>query len=259
VKVERLNDNQIRFVFLAQDLADRNINVHDILTRSANKTQGLFQEITQLLHGEYDFAAIGTPLVFEAKMAHDTLSVLVTKVAGGQGDMHGQPNPNDQYNGANGLVGFQSIVNNMMAQFGNNGYGQDGFMFATMHPGGVNNGQNQAQQPNGGQKPHILRKRPESGCTVFAFENFDMLATAASHIPEGYKGHSHVYKVDGKHNLVLQNVGTLDHSTKKFENKLCEFGQKQPTSPITYRQIQEHGEVIIAEDAISKLKIYLGV
>jgi len=243
---------------MAQDLADRNINVHDILTRSANKTQGLFQEITQLLHGEYEFATVGTPLVFEAKMAHDTLSILVTKVEA-QGDMYGQVN-NGQYSGIDGLAGFQNIVNNMMAQLGNNGYGQDGFMFATMHPSGVNNGngQNQVPQPGGGQKPQTLRKKPESGYTVFSFVNFDMAAAAASCIPEFYKGRSHVYKVEGKHHLVLQNIGTADYSTKKFENKLCEFGQKQPTSPITYRQLLEHGELVIAEDAVCKLKVYHG-
>jgi len=240
---------------MAQDLAERNINITDIVTPTANKTHGLFQEITSLLHGEYNFATAGTPLVFEATMSHDTLSVLVTKMP--------DNNEHGEYNENYGTAGFQNIINNIMTQLENNGYNQEGleFMSAAMHPhGGFPNGHvSNKNRQRGNVKGHTQRKRQKSDYTVFSFESFDMLAEAASHIPESYKGRSHVYKRNGKNHLMLQNIGTNEYCTKKFESKLSEYGQKQLASPITYNQMQEHGETIIAEDAICKLKAYHGI
>jgi len=254
VKVEKINENQIRFEFMAQDLAERNISISDIVTHSATTTQGLFREITGILHEEYGFATIGTPLVFEATMSHDTLSVLVTKVAG------------NEYNGYNenmGMPNFQNIIGDIMSQMKNNGYSQDGFEFASanIHPGSGFSNRNMPRKgrPGSNNKVHHNRKKPESGCSVFSFESFDMLAAAASHIPEKYKGRSHVYKLEGKYHLILQNIGNSGYSTKNFESQIGEFGQKQATSPITYNRMLEHGEVIIAEEAICKLKAYHGI
>ena len=252
MKIEKINENQIRFEFMAQDLAERNINISDMITPSANKTQGLFREITGILHEEYGFATIGTPLVFEATMSHDTLSVLVTKMA-----------VNDEYSEYSENVGtpnFHNIINDIMTQMKNNGYGQNGleFVSANIHPhGGFPNGNIPRKgRPESSTKVHHHRKKPNSGYTVFSFENFDMLAAAASHIPENYKGCSHVHKLEGKYHLTLQNVGNSGYSTKNFEAQISEFGQKQATSLITYNQMLEHGEVIIAEGAICKLKAY---
>ena len=252
MKVERISDNQIKFEFMAQDLAERDINITDIVNPSASKTHGLFREITGLLQSEYDFATIGTPLVFEATMSHDTLIVVVTKM----GNNHGF---NENYD----LPGFQNLVSNFMSQLENNGYNTDGLdlLSASMQTHGnlPNKPAPCKGQPGGNAKPRVHKKRPESGYAVYAFADFDMLAAAASRIPESYKGRSHVYKLRDKYQLILQNIGTGDYSAKKFAAQLSEFGQRQPTSQITYNQLMEHGEVIIAEEAISKLKIYHGV
>ena len=258
MKVEKINDNQVRFEFVAQDLAERNINISDIVTQSATTTQGLFREITSILHDEYDFAAIGTPLVFEATMYNDTLSVLVTRMPDNSGYC--------EYNENTGMPNFQNIIGDIMSQMKNNGYNQDGleFVSANIHPiGGFQNGNAPRRGlPQGSTKARPNKKnqeKPESGYSVFAFDNFDMLAAAASCIPEAYYGRSHVYKLKGKHHLILQNVGNSNYSTKSFASQLCEYGQKQVTSQITYNQMLEHGEVIIAEEAICKLKTYHGI
>ena len=258
MKVEKINDNQVRFEFVAQDLAERNINISDIVTQSATTTQGLFREITSILHEEYDFAAIGTPLVFEATMYNDTLSVLVTKMAGN--DEYGEYNENP------GMPNFKNIIGDIMTQMKNSGYNQDGleFVSANIHPiGGFQSGNIPHRGwAQGNIKARANKKnqdKPESGYAVFSFENFDMLAAAASSIPEAYYGRSHVYKLEGKYHLILQNVGNSSYSTKRFESQLCEWGQKKATSLITYNQMLEHGEAIIAEEAICKLKAYHGI
>ncbi|MCL2286269.1 MAG: adaptor protein MecA [Firmicutes bacterium] len=251
MRVERINDNQIKFEFMAQDLAERDINISDIVNPSANKTHGLFREITGLLQTEYGFATIGTPLVFEATMSHDTLCVIVTRMV------------NDHGYGANdGMSNLQNILSNYMSQLETYGEHSDevqSFLDSVPLLDDLPLPRGGRRRPACNAKPRVHKKKPESGYAVFAFDNFDMLAAAASRIPESYKGRSHVYKLRDKYQLILQNVGIGEHSAKKFTAQLSEFGQKQKSSVITYNQIMEHGEVIIAEDAINKLKIYHGV
>ena len=242
MKVERINNNQIRFIFMAQDLAERGININDILTRSPNKTQGLFQEITTLLSEEYEFSSAGVPLMFEATMMRDTLSVLVTKMAQGDGAGFGAGGEINQ--------GFAGMVNDVMAQIS----GQQHFQpYADTNIYPPNPVKPPPNQKNVRQVPP-----PKIDYVSFAFPNIDDMATAAARIDDTYKGRSHVYKMDGKYHLLLQNIGRDDYSTKKIEKLLHEFGQKQPLSPLSYSIMQEHGEVVIAENAIGSLKKYYG-
>jgi len=251
MKIERMNHNQMKVVFMANDLAERDINITDIITRSPEKTQGLFHEITAVLQNDYNFAAVGTPLMFEATMSHNILSIIVTKMA-----VHKPPGEEDL-----------DELNDPMDM----GFTPPPLLDAGMHQHpSFNSGVNSAHYPHtphhanvppGNMKPPQIkpRNKPESGYTMFAFDTFDILASAGARIHESYQGRSHVYKKDGKYYLLLQNLGTGNFSTGKFDSLLCEYGQRQATSPLSYNQMLERGEVIIAEYAISKLKLYCGV
>ena len=250
MKVEIISSTQVRVDFMAQDLAARDISMKDFARTPGSKTQGLFREITNMLQEEYDFVALNTPLVFEATMSHDTLSVLVTKME--DEDEYDEPFDYDDKRAQ-----FQNILGDIMSQLKER-HG-DGIELVSAN---ISDGFSSTRIPfKGGQAPPCKMrpqqpKRPDSGYTVFSFDNFDMMAEAVTHVPKNYKGRSHVYKLRGKHHLILQNVGTADYSTKNFEALLCEFGQREPSSPITYNHMVEHGEVIIAEEAIDKLKAY---
>lgn len=261
MKIEIISSTQVRFEFMAQDLAERNINIQDIITPTANKTQGLFQEITNILQDEYNFATIGTPLVFEATMTHDTLSVLVTKMA----DNHHNGETDESHSGVNNLdakkAHFHSVLEDIMSRLHRDSNGTLELVSANMYDGqtGTNIPFNkqafeQSKARQGQKQPQKLM--PDSGCTVFTFENYDTLAEAAFHVPDSYQGFSHVYKLNGKLHLVLENIDKECYHTKGFDVLLNEFGQKQPTCLITYNQMLEHGEVIIAENAVGKLKAY---
>ena len=235
MKIERINDNQIRFVFQAQDLAARDISINDILTRSSDKAQGLFQEITAILNNEYAFSTVGMPLAFEATMSHDVLSILVTRM-----DM-------------NGGDGLQGMMGNFMSQFSKGMSGETGMpMPHNMSPNGVPPIQNNSKNP----QVQAQSPMPESGYALFSFENLDTLTAAVARINTGYKGKSHVYKMNNRYYLLLQNTGKAEHSTKKLEGLLLEFGQREISGAMAYSQMLEHGEIIIAENAISKLKTY---
>jgi len=252
MRVERLNDHQIQFILLPQDLADRDITINDIITQSGTKTQGLFQEITQLLQSEYNFYSMGTSLVFEARMAHDSLCIVVTKM--------------DQEHSVGGQ-NIQSIIGDFMTQLNSGQFSHE--MLPPPPQDDMNNVPHRPQRrprPRtgqgdaiGGRKPQA-RQEHERDCDILSFPDFDMLAMAATKIPDRYMGYSYVCKKEGKYFLIMEySEGAGDsYSVTRYMPKLCEYGTKVPSSPIAQYQLKECGEVIIANDAIQKLKLYHG-
>ena len=245
MKVERISSNQIRFIFMAQDLAERNINISDLLARSSNKTQVLFQEITAMLNDEYDFAAAGTPLMFEATMMRDTLSVLVTKM----------PTDEGAANEAGSGIGVMSDV---IAQLSKNMKNK-----GSMVSGNYTNIDISGYEPHlqNAQERDDLRQAPASRVeySAFVFKSIDDLAAAAARIDDDmYLGCNHVFKLNGEYHLLLRNFGPGTHRLRNVVKLLHEFGQRQVTSPLSYSIMQEYGEVVIADDALAKLKLCHG-
>ena len=98
----------------------------------------------------------------------------------------------------------------------------------------------------------------ESSQTVFSFPGLDMAAAAASAICPIFAGESQLYKVSGQYFLWLLNETEDDRTTADLESILLEFGRKHFANGLGRQYLLEHGEAIIAEDAVGKLGIYHG-
>lgn len=81
MKIEKISDNQIKFVLNKSDLTDRNIKVSE-LAYGSEKTQELFHEMMEQAFLECDFQSENTPLMIEAiPVTLDSIMILVTKVS----------------------------------------------------------------------------------------------------------------------------------------------------------------------------------
>ena len=79
--VERVSENQLKFIFKTNDLAERDIVLSEI-SFASDKTQQLFQEVLAHVQFESGFVTGNTPLMLEAsRVGMDSLVVLVTKVS----------------------------------------------------------------------------------------------------------------------------------------------------------------------------------
>jgi len=96
----------------------------------------------------------------------------------------------------------------------------------------------------------------EDSHSVFSFGSLDMAATACEAICLVFYGESRLYKLDGRYCLWLLNETEDDRTTSDLEAILQEFGQKHVSNAISKQYLAEHGEVIIAEDAVGKLGLY---
>ncbi|MCM1105404.1 MAG: adaptor protein MecA [Blautia sp.] len=80
MKLEKLNDNQIRCTLTKQDLADRQINIREFVYGS-EKAKGLFQDMIQQANYEFGFEANDLPLMVEAiPLSSESLILVITKV-----------------------------------------------------------------------------------------------------------------------------------------------------------------------------------
>lgn len=81
MKMERLNEKQIKFVFSRTDLLDKNINL-DELAYGSDKAREFFRDIMQEAFDKFGFESENTPLMIEAMPSNeDKISIIVTKVA----------------------------------------------------------------------------------------------------------------------------------------------------------------------------------
>lgn len=80
MKLERINDNQIRCTLTGQDLADRHLQISE-LAYGSDKAKSLFHDMMQLASCELGFEAEDIPLMIEAiPLSGGSIMLNVTKV-----------------------------------------------------------------------------------------------------------------------------------------------------------------------------------
>lgn len=80
MKIEKVNDNQIRCTLTREDLAVRNLKISE-LAYGTEKAKTLFREMMQQANNEFGFEADNIPLMIEAiPLNAECLVLLITKV-----------------------------------------------------------------------------------------------------------------------------------------------------------------------------------
>ena len=80
MKIEKINDNQIRCTLTKEDLANRQIKLSELAYGSEN-AKALFREMMQQAAFEFGFEAEDIPLMIEAvPMSSDSIILLISKV-----------------------------------------------------------------------------------------------------------------------------------------------------------------------------------
>lgn len=80
MKIEKVNDNQIRCTLTREDLADRQLKLSE-LAYGTEKAKSLFRDMMQQANYEFGFEAEDLPLMIEAvPLTSDTIMLIITKV-----------------------------------------------------------------------------------------------------------------------------------------------------------------------------------
>ncbi len=80
MKIEKINENQIRCTLTKEDLADRNIKISE-LAYGSGKTRELFQDMMRQANDDFGFEVNDIPLMVEAiPVSPESIILVITKV-----------------------------------------------------------------------------------------------------------------------------------------------------------------------------------
>jgi len=243
MKIEKISDNQIKFVFSQADLASRDMQLGELAYGSV-KVQELFNEIAERAFLDYGFQTMpGNPLIMEAIPSADGgIMVIMTKITN-VNDLEGTALPSLFSN----LGSMQNIIQNIFQNKGAAPFGQMPF-----------GGQNQSfSGPLPFPVPAPAKRQPiDQSQAIFRFDSLDQAAKAAARINSKDMTQNSLYKYDAKFYLVIDN-SKKQKLNQAAGNILSEYGAGFSTREMSKMYLQEHGEVIIKDDAIGILTTYL--
>ena len=80
MKIEKVNDNQIRCTLTREDLEDRHIKISELAYGSA-KAKSLFKDMVEQANYEFGFETNDIPLMVEAiPLPSESIVLIITKV-----------------------------------------------------------------------------------------------------------------------------------------------------------------------------------
>lgn len=232
MKIEKLNDNQIRCTLTRSDLADRQLKISELVC-GTEKAKSLLHEMMEQAAVEFGFEVDNIPLMIEAiPTSSDSIVLLITKVDdtqelesrfpkfGGSSSPASQRRQQilDKLEGADALLELLDKVKETVAEAAS----------ASAEPAGIR---------------------------VFTFPNIDSVIHGCHLLRDIYHGGSTLYKESSEQVYILA-ITPSDHSTGEF-NKICnmlsEYGSLERAGFATLAYLEEHCEMIVACDAVQHL------
>ncbi len=238
MKIEKLNENQIRCTLTHADLAARHLKLSE-LAYGTEKAKSLFRDMMQQASFDFGFEADDIPLMIEAIPASaDSIVLIITKVEDpeeldtrfskftpfGESDVaHESP-----FSKLEGAEEFLDLLNKVKE--------------AAAGAGAV-------------QSPPEKRDSEPAPAKLFSFENIDRVIEASRLIAGMYQGRNTLYRDPGNEIYILA-LTQSEHTINGF-NKICnmlsEYGTLERVSGSVLAFLEEHCETVVSTDAVQRL------
>ena len=253
MKIEKVNDHQIRCTLTKEDLADREIKLSE-LAYGTDKAKDLFRDMMQQASFEFGFEAEDIPLMIEAiPLNADCIVLIITKVE--------DPDELDTRFSkfAPSVHEDGGDLDEMMDSVAG-GTGADDVLdlfkkitSAREAAASVAGNSGESNTESSSRKSALINPAMDL-VRIYGFDSLRDL-TALSHIlANAYQGSNSLYKdPDGSYIL---SVAKSDHSPAEF-NKVCnilsEYAVGLRTVPGSEAYLEEHFEVILHDQALQSL------
>ncbi len=234
MKIEKLNDNQIRCTLTRSDLAARNLRISE-LAYGSEKTQNLFREMVKQADYEYGFDTENIPLMVEAiPVNSDAIVLIITKIE----------DPEELDTRFSRFTPYNNPSEEDEDEDDEAGEFLDGLF---------DNNKVKSEPTFGEMLGEAMAEDAPRHCFTFRFSSLSRVMDFA-HQANGFKGFSSLYKSkDGSFLLVLE----AGLSTKEEYKNICLLASeyaKGRSIPLTAKiYMSEHEDVMIADGAIEKL------
>ena len=243
MKIEKVNDHQIRCTLTKADLADRELKISE-LAYGTEKAKSLFRDMMQQAAIKFGFEAEDIPLMIEAiPLNSDCIVLIITKVE--------DPEELDtRFSKFAPSVHDDDSLDDMIQDL-NEGADDVLDLFRRIHEGRTasqGTGKEAAQKPAPAKKEEENLQIPR----IYSLTSLNHI-TRLAHVLEGfYNGVNSLYKDAGNGRYLLL-VSNSSHTPEEF-NRLCnclsEYGRQEKAAPGGEAFLEEHCELIVKDHAL---------
>lgn len=225
MKLERINENQIKCTLSNTDLLARNINLNE-LAYGTEKINILFNELIQKAVQELNFTVRGPFRIEAVPFPGDNMVVIITNV-------------DDSEEVDVRFTKFSPLENEVNVSMNIDDFEAEGYTDNLMF----------AKHSFSDNDPGDLCNR------IFGFDSLDDVQEAAKAVASTFNGVSRLYKdpVSGIYTLLLTDEGNDHIGFAASCNKLTEYGRKISSNYSSVSYMDEHYDIIIKDSAIQAL------
>lgn len=253
MKIEKINENQIRCTLTSDDLATRQIKLSE-LAYGTEKAKTLFRDMMLQAQNEFGFEADNIPLMIEAiPITPDSIVLIITKVEdpeeldtrfskfapSSEDDAPAAASESVNVSGADDILDlFQKLCENKLKKL-------------SSPKKGTSNEKDSKEVETELTDEEI--KAPDL-TRIFTFSDLDTVILASRGLNGCYEGENTLYKDQQKNYLlILHQTGSTPEDFNKVCNILSEYGSGKACTAAGEAYLQEHGEVIVADTALQQL------
>ena len=235
MKIEKLNENQIRCTLTRADLAARHLKLSE-LAYGSEKAKSLFRDMMQQASFDFGFEAEDLPIMIEAiPVSSDSIVLIITKVEEPEeldtrfskftSDSESVPVLPESHNKLDGAEEFFDLLHKVKEAA--------------------------ASIPT----TDSLNETSKLPVKIYSFDNIDLVIRAAKLISPVYQGASTLYH-DNTEDVYILALTQSAHTVNEFSkvcNMLSEYGSPAKMSPSILAFLEEHCDTVISGDSVQKL------
>lgn len=247
MKLEKVNENQIRCTLTKADLADRQLKLSE-LAYGTEKAKNLFRDMMQQASYEFGFEAEDIPLMIEAiPLSADCIVLIITKVEDPEELDTRFSNFAPSLHEGDTDSSFEDMIQNFTESAGNV---LDLFKKLKEETDKLSGENGQALEGADDADENI------DLCKVFSFDELDDITRLSKVLSNFYNGRSSLYK-DKRNGKYLLFVTKSDHTREDF-NRVCniasEYGVMEQLTDVMIAYLDEHGGLIVRDNALERLR-----
>lgn len=243
MKIEKLNNDQVRIVLGQDDLKARELSLRD-LAYGSDKTKALFDDMVHTAENQFGFEPSGKPLMIEAiPMPDETLMITLTRVSGRAeaGGMYGSNVPGlgtplspDEAE----LPGLEELDSKSPEE----AKALIEQLLSEME-----------EAVGASDNAPKRRKDGEGGTKIFAFPRFKELRELAAAFPASSPVMNSLYKEEGGDYYLIVRYRKQSKEVVRALNVINEFCPDELTETYAEALVEEHCKLVIKRRALQKL------
>ena len=258
MKIERVNDHQIRCTLTREDLADRELKLSE-LAYGTEKAKNLFRDMMQQASYEFGFEAEDIPLMIEAiPLSSECIILIITKVEDPE-ELDTRfskfaPSVHDESNDFEDMMeslaeGAADEVLDLFKKI------QNSHITDTNDSDDIITNSRSKTIERGHNEKRALTSASQELTRIYSFDSLHVVIRLSHILANTYQGYNSLYKRPRDERFVLViNKGSISPANfNKVCNVLSEYGIPEKTVYASEAYLEEHFEPLIKNTAIQEL------